>query len=120
MKQTDPTREQKCRELTELNGGCWHEFLSAHDMGNRCSCRCICGNLDEHIKANNPSYPDAKSILEVMMKRGDCDLFIEILSDKCRFWGWVPETFLTRFISKYIINFENLLTEAVEWSKEIR
>jgi hypothetical protein len=67
------------QRLTELLGGCWHEWMDTTEVGLRCTCRIICGNLDEHIKKSNPTYQHADEVLNLMQEKLGEEKFDEFL-----------------------------------------
>jgi hypothetical protein len=99
------------QRFTELLGGCWHEWMDTTEVGLRCTCRMICGNLDEHIKKSNPTYSNPKDILNKMKEF--CGIhkfrnFIYQLSDDC-----CEDTIM--FVETYILNPPALLRKAIEF-----
>lgn len=80
-------REQLCREFCKLNG-----------------IRCYAWE-DEY-----PTFPDAKSILEVMMKRDDFSAFMMDKINCC----WADDAIPIL----WILDSDKLLQKAVEWCRE--
>jgi hypothetical protein len=90
-------REQICKEFTEFNGGHWHEIAFPE-----------CG-------INNPTYPDAKSILEVMDTRDDGEIFYANLIYSGNIEANDDDGYIPRF---YILDSDKLLIAAWNWCRE--
>lgn len=103
------TREEICKEFCELNGMHWHEDIQDIENGKLIGYPvwvCNCGYRSTFPPPNH-TFPDAKSILEVMMKREDWKLFITIIV--CD---------LYTFIHKFVLSSDKLLAAALEWCRE--
>lgn len=100
-------REQLCREFCDLNGIKWHHVTVEDNKLSRCSCGLTGCIARIECPKNNPDFPDAKSVLEVMMKREDWRRFQGSL---CLFPEVVPVEF--------IMDSDKLLQKAVEWCRE--
>lgn len=55
----------KAEQFCKLNGVCWHDYTGEDEF----ECRICHESL--FLTKDNPTFTDAKSILEVMMKRDD-------------------------------------------------
>jgi len=98
-------------EFAKLNN-LWHEVIESHDFGYEGYTKCSCGRKDCH--KFNPIFSDAKSILEVMMKRKDWNLFSTCIGS-----AWYDGCGYTNKIEiGYILNPDKLLTAAIEWCRE--
>lgn len=98
-------REQLYREFAELNGIHLHDtywYDGPRDF-KEFKCR-ICGKTTDKYNLDDPTFPDAKSILEVMMKRDDWFVFASCLC--------------AERILLYIFRPDKLLTDALEWCRE--
>jgi hypothetical protein len=116
-------------EFARLNKIHWHERVEIpeHEKDGikytkhwTCSCRkdlLYFSNLGVHIEQSNPTFLDAKSILEVMMKRDDKEQFLAWIGMYGQGGFECPEA--SEWIEEYILNQDNkLLTEAIEWCRK--
>jgi len=93
-------------KFAKLNGIQWHE------PNKRMIDECIaCGLSCKVCRDQNPTFTDAKSILEIMMKRKDFYLFLRRLSD-------IHFGYTNNINIDYIINPDKLLDASIEWCEE--
>ena len=88
-------------EFAKLNEVHWHQGNMYLNRRFGCS---ECGSNEP-----NPTYSDAKSILEVCMKWKDYKKFIKKVGGS-GMWSWVR--------TEYILNPDKLLAEAITFRKE--
>ena len=117
-------REQLCREFCLLNGIEWHDVTIEDNKLSKCSCGMTGIMARTECWKNNPIFPDAKSILEVMMGREDWNSFSmtigsneyyaknPCLMEKVHVLGCLLVDL------KYIMDSDKLLQAAVEWCRE--
>jgi hypothetical protein len=101
-------------QFAKLNGIKWHR-MSVTDGARSCSCG-VSGNLETIFQhACNPTFSDAKSILEVMKARNDYRGFVRAVGDDFGKSGRISEFFIEDY---YILNPDKLLTEAINWCEQ--
>jgi len=115
---SEMTQEEKCKELVEMNGGCWHKVSWADNLGEvvECSCgyRTYACKIQNHIIENNPSFTHAKELLEVMMKREEKhDEFFNMIG---QYYNTDPPDVLIGL--EYILNPTKLLDVCLKWCRE--
>ena len=112
-------------KFAKLNGIHWHDWIQEGEIDSpifHCSCspqkpyrvsdpRCRCIPVHGH-----PTFTDAKSILEVMMKHKKWNMF-------CRIIGTVEfeevnNEWANEICLYYILNPDKLLDEAIKFCKE--
>lgn len=116
---SEMSHEEKCREFAELNNIHWHEVWSQKATtfegepvtlkGVTCV---ICGKEEQNL-----TFSDAKSILEVMMKRKDWDTFA------CKYFTTIGNQsgyFLYAADLRYTMKPTLLIDACLEWSWEHR
>lgn len=109
----------KAEQFCKLNGIHWHKWkiTGTHDEGVYYYCKC--GQASE-FEPETP-FSDAKSILEVMMKRNDYSNFL------CKVGAIIPidnGIEIIRYIEYldifYILNPDKLLDEAILFLEEVK
>jgi hypothetical protein len=112
------------QRLTELLGGCWHEWMDTTEVGLRCTCRIICGNLDEHIKKSNPTYQHADEVLVPLREKLGEERYREFIVVKLhnlerQYWYLVGSSHLSNLKKNtpefFILNVPALVKKAIEF-----
>jgi hypothetical protein len=98
----------KSEKFARLNGIEWQEGYTIWPSEDKANSQGFYPRT--HVKGNNPTFTDAKSILEVMMKREDWNKFYK---DKL-VWSYAAIQI------DYILNPDKLLEEAIKWCEEVR
>ena len=115
------TREQKCKEFTELNGGHWHEVSWVNPNGPMFSGHYQCltcqagSHFRDNVKIANPTYSRPEEVLAVMMKRKDW--FVENWHEPEGFCWEIGSGGLTVDIA-YITVKDKLFNAAHQWCAE--
>ena len=110
--------------FAKMNGIEWHDLTHLQGYEYTCECgvaynvfdpRCIDLTIAQHNK-NNPTFSDAKSILEVMQKRDD---FGDFLIQKVGKLHLAESDKLYAYVEiYYVYNPDKLLTEAIKWCEQ--
>ncbi len=104
-------------KFAKLNGIEWHEYewVYIDESLRRGHYLCEgCGHETMDFQKENPTFTDAKSIIEVMMKREDWDLFSTRIGN-----AWYAGNGYTNKIDIYYVqNADKLLDEAIKWCEE--
>ena len=111
------TREEMCKEFAELNGMHWHEDIQDIENGKLIGYPvwvCNCGYRSTFPPPNH-TFPDAKSILEVMDKRADAKLFYCSLIYASGYDENDDDGYIDR---DYVLDSDKLLSAALEWCRE--
>jgi len=101
----------KQEKFAKLNGIEWQESYTIWPSEDKANSQGFYPRT--HVKGNNPSFTDAKSILEVMGRRDDWYKFVDQLA-------FNSNDFLYKFIEFYIFNPDRLLEIAIKWCEEVR